>query len=503
MRTGNLKLALCLTLCLLAAQAFAGQYVTLLHFNDFHGHLLPDPPDKAGPSTGGLARMATLVDQTRKWNDAHNVPTLLLNAGDVLQGTPLSTVYRGEPDFTCLNMMRVDSMTLGNHEFDFGLDNLLVRMAQAQFPLRTANVYRGQSPVSNGQMLTGTGITIKRLGSEMAAIVGLTTPETKVESAAQNVAEIDFRDAAQTMREQIARLPEQVGLIIALTHMGLPADIKLAQDVPEIDVIIGGHSHSALQAPRVVGQTLICQAGGYSAYLGQLDAFVEDGQIVRHRGFLRPVNETVPERKDVAAVIKQYADKLEKQMSQVVGEAAVALNGDRTAVRSRETNLGNLVADAMRERGEADLALVNGGGIRAGMDAGPITLGELLTVLPFNNELVTMELTGAQVKQILDMNAANARNEDNGGFLQVSGVSFAVRGGSAADVKVGDKPLQDDKTYKVATVDFLATGGNGYTPFTQGQNLRMVGVLLSQLVLDYLAAHKPVAPQVEGRIRIE
>lgn len=497
MRQGSLKLALCLTLCLLTAQVFAGQYVTLLHFNDFHGHLLPDPPDKAGHSTGGLARMATLVDQTRKWNDAHNVPTLLLNAGDVLQGTPLSTVYRGEPDFTCLNMMQVDSMTLGNHEFDFGLDNLLVRMAQAQFPIRTANVYR------DGRMLTGTGVTIKRLGSEMAAIVGLTTPETKVESAAQNVAEIDFQDAAQTMREQIARLPEQAGLIIALTHMGLPADIKLAQDVPEIDVIIGGHSHSVLEAPRVVGQTLICQAGGYSAYLGQLDAFVEDGQIVRHRGFLRPVNETVPERKDVAAVIKQYADKLEKQMSQVVGEAAVPLNGDRTAVRSSETNLGNLVADAMRERGEADLALVNGGGIRAGIDAGPITLGELLTVLPFNNELVTMELTGAQVRQILDMNAANARSDDNGGFLQVSGVSFVVRDGSATDVKVGDRPLQDDKTYKVATVDFLATGGNGYTPFTQGQNLRMVGVLLSQLVLDYFAAHKPVSPQVEGRIRIE
>ncbi len=482
---------------LLAAQAFAGQYVTILHFNDFHGHLLPDAPDKAGHSKGGLARIATMVDQTRKWNQAHDIPTLLLEAGDILQGTPLSTVYKGEPDFTCLNMMQTDVMTLGNHEFDFGVGNLLLRMAQAQFPVRSANVMR------EGRMLTGSGMTLKKLGTEMAAIVGLTTPDTKIESAAANVADIDFPDPAQTLREQLARLPENVKLIIALTHLGLAGDIQLAQAVPEIDVIIGGHSHTVLEQPRQVGQTLICQAGSYSYYLGQLDAYVEDGQIVKHRGFLRPVTEKTPERQDVAAVIKQYEDKLEKQMSQVVGQAGVALDGERSRVRSQETNLGNLIADAMRERGEADVALVNGGGIRASIDAGPITLGELLTVLPFNNELVTLELTGALLEQILQRDAAGAAEEDNGGFLQVSGVSFTIRQGQAADVKVGDQPLQAGQTYKVATVDFLADGGNGYTAFQQGQNKRMVGVLLSQLVLDYLAAHEPVAPQVEGRIRVE
>jgi 5'-nucleotidase/UDP-sugar diphosphatase len=372
-----------------------------------------------------------------------------------------------------------------------------LRMAQAQFPVRSANVLR------DGRMLTGSGLTIKKLGTEMAAIVGLTTPDTKIESAPANVADLDFPDPAQTMREQIARLPENVKLIIALTHQGLSADIKLAQDVPEIDVIIGGHSHTALEQPRQVGQTLICQAGGYSYYLGQLDAFVEDGRIVKHRGFLRPVNETVPERKDVAALIQQYAGKLEQQMSQIVGQAGVALDGDRSRVRSQETNLGDLIADAMRERAEADVALVNGGGVRASIDAGPIALGELLTVLPFNNELVTLELTGDLLRQVLERDAAGTSEEDNGGFLQVSGLSFTIRNGQAADIKVGDQPLQGDKTYKVATVDFLASGGNGYTGFTQGQNLRMVGVLLSQLVLDYLAAHQPVAPQVEGRIRIE
>ncbi|MBU0607387.1 MAG: 5'-nucleotidase C-terminal domain-containing protein, partial [Armatimonadetes bacterium] len=196
-------------------------------------------------------------------------------------------------------------------------------------------------------------------------------------------------------------------------------------------------------------------------------------------------------------------DKLEKQMSQVVGQAGAPLDGERSRVRSQETNLGNLVADAMRERSEADVALVNGGGIRASIDAGPITLGELLTVLPFNNELVTLELTGDLLQQVLRHDAAGAAEEDNGGFLQVSGVSFTIRQGQTADIKVGGKPLQADKTYKVATVDFLADGGNGYTAFQQGQNKRMVGVLLSQLVLDYLAAHEPVAPQVEGRIRVE
>jgi 2',3'-cyclic-nucleotide 2'-phosphodiesterase (5'-nucleotidase family) len=488
---------LLVTLLLIVGQAWAGQYVTLLHFNDFHGHLLPEKPDQAGHSIGGLARMATMVQQTRRWNDAHHVPTLLLEAGDILQGTPLSTVYKGEPDFTCLNMMGVDFMTLGNHEFDFGMPNLLLRMEQAAFPVRSANVLR------EGKMLTGTGIMLKRVGEETAAIVGLTTPDTKIESARENVADLEFTDAAQTMRREIGRLPAHVKLIIAVTHLGQPADVQLARDVPEIDVIIGGHSHDKIEPPRQVGQTIICQAGSYGYYLGQLDAYVEDGQIVKHRGFLRPVNETVPERPDVAAVIEQYADKLEQRMSQVVGQAAVRLEGQRELVRSEETNLGNLVADAMRERAQADMAFVNGGGIRASIDAGPITLGELLTVLPFNNELVTMELTGAQVRQVLNQNAAASMNADNGGFLQVSGISFTMRGTSVSDVQVGDSPLQADKTYKVATVDFLATGGNGYTAFLQGQDVRKVGALVSALVLEYLAAHEPVSPQVEGRIRIE
>jgi len=493
----KVRLGLCLTIFLLLGQAWAGQYVTLLHFNDFHGHLLPDPPDKAGHSKGGLARMATMVQQTRQWNNAHHVPTLLLEGGDILQGTPLSTVYQGEPDFTCLNMMGVDFMTLGNHEFDFGLQNLLVRMDQAAFPVRSANVFR------DGKMLTGTGIMLKRVGAETAAIIGLTTPDTKIESSPANVADLDFAEAAQTMRAQIARLPANVKLIIAVTHLGQPADVKLARDVPQIDVIIGGHSHDAIERPRQIGQTLICQAGSYGAYLGQLDAYVEDGQIVRHRGFLRRINETVPERADVAGVIKQYADKLEKEMSKIVGQAAVPLEGDRKLVRSQETNLGNLVADAMRERAQADVAFVNGGGVRASIDAGPITLGELLTVLPFNNELVTMELTGAQLRQVLDQNAQASTNEDNGGFLQVSGMGFTLRGTTVADIMVGGHPLQADRTYKVATVDFLSTGGNGYTAFLQGQDVRKVGALVSALVLEYLTAHQPVAPQVEGRIRIE
>ena len=497
MQRRNLTVALCLGLLLWLGPSFAGQYMTVLHFNDFHGHLQPDAPDKAGHSKGGLARIATLVDQTRQYNQAHDIPTLLLEAGDMLQGTPLSTVYHGEPDFTCLNMMHTDVMTVGNHEFDFGLDNLLLRVAQAQFPVRSANVYR------QGKLLTGSGLTIKKLGTEMAAIVGLTTPDTKIESAAKNVADVDFTDAAQAMRQQLAGLPANIKLIIALTHLGLSDDIKLAREVPQIDLIIGGHSHTVLEQPRQVGETLICQAGAYSYYLGELDAYVEEGQIVKHRGFLRPVDERVPARPDVAAVIKRYADKLRKQMSAVVGHTGVPLDGERSRVRSQETNLGDLIADAMRERSVADVAPVTGGGIRASIDAGPITLGGLLTVLPINNELVTMELTGAQLQQILDKDAAGTAEDDDGGFLQVSGISFTIRHGAAEDIKVGDQPLQANHTYKMATVDFLATGGNGYTTFAQGQNVRMVGFVLNELVLEYLTAHQGAVPEVGNRIRIE
>lgn len=488
--------ALALLLLVLLSPAWSGEYVTILHLNDFHGHLLPDPPDKDGHSRGGLARIATMNERVHEWNDAHGIPTMLLIAGDILQGTPLSSVYKGEPDVTCLNYMSTTQMCLGNHEFDFGPEVLFQRINQANFPLSSANVTFGGSLLPRGTALTHS------LHTEKIRLIPLTTPETKVESAAANVAKFEFADPAATVRKAIA-VPPLGALVVVLSHLGLPADEKLAREVPEIDVIIGGHSHDALEQPRVVGKTLICQAGSNGYYLGQLDMYVENGDVVRYRGMLRPVDERTPAWPQIAGIIDTYDQKLRKQMDQVVGHTEVALDGSRDRVRSEETNLGNAVADAAREATTADVALVNAGGIRGSLDPGPVTMGEVLTVLPFDNQLVTIELTGEQLRQVLDQNAAMTVNTDNGGFLQVSGVCFAIVDRKTRDIEVGGKPLQPDKVYKVSTVDFLSTGGNGYTGFLQGKNLTKTGIIMSKAFLDYLKAHPKLSARVECRISME
>jgi len=471
------------------------QYVTILHFNDSHGHLLPFEQD--GKTVGGLARMATMVDETRAWNDPHNVPTLFLNAGDVLQGTPLSTVFHGKPDFMCLNLMDLDAMAIGNHEFDFGQDNLQQLMKVAQFPVLSANVQY----TNIGELLLAPPLIKCTLGSQEAIIFGLTTPDTATESDPKKVRGLAFLDPVATARGIVDDYRGQVGFFIALTHLGKDADIKLAEAVPEIDLIIGGHSHDVIDPPLTVGNTIICQAGSYGVYLGQLDMLVEDGEITKWRGFLRAVDERHPERTDVKETIDYYARQLDKEIRQVIGTAKVPLNGEREDIRSKETNLGNLLADIAREFAQADVALLNGGGIRASIGPGPITVEDIMKVLPFGNQLATVELTGAQLRAVLEFDAALPAQ--HGGFLQVSGLKLTIADGKVAEVTVGGNPLEPTKTYSVATNDFLLSGGNGYTMFAEGQNPCYVGSTLSAIVIDALRERGQVAPQIEGRITVK
>ncbi len=470
------------------------QYVTVLHFNDSHGELLPFEQD--GESVGGIARMATMVDQTRRWNQPHGVATLLLNAGDVLQGTPLSTVFHGEPDFLCLNLMDLDGMTIGNHEFDFGQDNLAKLMKLTQFPVLSANVC-----YANTDRLLAPSLIKQTLGTEEVIIFGLTTPETTITTHPRNVRGLKFADPIATARQIIEQYRGQVDFFIAVTHLGKEADIQLAQAVPEIDVIVGGHSHDALERPMKVGNTLICQAGSRGIYLGQVDMLVEDGDIIKWRGFLRPVDGSNLPHPAVAAVVEHYASRLGRDLEQVIATAQVTLNGKREAVRSHETNLGNLLTDIAREYAQADVALLNGGGIRDSISRGPVAIKDVLKVLPFGNQLATVDLTGQQLLAVLEFDAALPRPA--GGFLQVSGLNLVIDGDKVSEVTVGGKPLQPDKTYRVATNDFLLAGGDGYSMLARGQNATYVGSTLSSIVIDALKARGQVTAAVEGRITIK
>ena len=470
------------------------QYVTILHFNDFHGQLLPLDVD--GRSVGGMSRIATMVDSTRGWNEAHNTTTLLLQAGDILQGTPLSTVFQGEPDFICLNMIGVDVMTVGNHEFDFGQGNLATRMEQARFPIISANVRRAET----GELLTKPYVTCD-IGGVPALIFGLTSKDTPIESNAKNVVGLEFLDPVEVAREIVRENRGHFPIIIALTHIGLDQDLKLAEAVPGIDVIIGAHTHDAVREPIRIGETLVCQAGSKGMYLGQFDAFFADGDVAKYRGFLREVNATVPADPAIDEVVARYADTLNDKIKRVVATSGVALDGVRDNLRSGETNLGNLLADILRAYAAADVGLINGGGIRASIDGGPITVEEVMLVLPFGNQLATVELTGDQLMAVLRHDAGLPRPD--GGFLQVSGLSMTIRGDEVSGVKVNGEPLASGKTYKVALPEFLLTGGNGYTMFADGRDPRFLGTTISAIVVDALESMGTVNAAVEGRITVE
>jgi 5'-nucleotidase/UDP-sugar diphosphatase len=469
-------------------------HLTVLYINDLHGHLEPfREHGRDGPSVGGMARIATLVKEVRDEVETAGDHVMLLCAGDILQGTPMSLVFKGEPEIRTMNLMRFDAMVIGNHEFDYGQENLRRLMDLASFPMLSANILTTSAdkpPVVDYVVNTYDNIDV--------AVFGLTTDETPISTHPDNVKGLEFLQPAEIADKLVPVLRGKVDLIIALTHLGFEVDERLAEEVPGIDLIIGGHSHTKVDSTIHVGQTLICQAFEYGICLGRADLTLDRGRVIESRSRLMRVDHTVEEDPVISDLIKEYADRLGEEMEKPVGFAALWLDGERTSIRNRETNLGNLVADAMKELSGADVALVNGGGIRASIDKGEITIKEILTALPFGGELVTLNLTGRQLAEVLKRAATRAPG--SGAFLQVSGISFTIKGGEALDIQVSGERLDEKRSYSVATNDFLAAGGDGYSTFKKGTEYYNTGLGISDVLIDYVKARDKVGEEVESRI---
>jgi|GEM_PF-73997 len=494
--------------------------LTILHTNDTHAHL------------DDIARRATLIESVRE--SVNNA--LLVDAGDVFSGTLYFTQWQGQADLEFMNLLDYDAMGLGNHEFDKGPQTLAEFVYGAQFPIVNANFgFSNDEHLSSyahntiGDATAAGGIwpaVIREVGGEQVGIIGLTTEDTAEISSPGD--DITINDAFIAAGETVAAL-EQAGVnkIIVLSHLGWNRDLELAAEVEGIDVIVGGHSHTLPEPdayPTVVAEdatpTLVVQAGENGAYLGRLDVTFDDGGVVvaaAATGELLAVDKNVEEDKEFKTLIDGYNEQLEDIQNQVVGETQVILDGERAHVRNQETNLGNLIADAMlakaREAG-ATIAITNGGGIRASIEVGEITLGEVLTVMPYGNTLMVTDLTGAQIKAALENGVSQVNLEDPGSspgrFPQVAGLRFTwdptqpvgkrIQGVEAANAQGGYTPIDPEATYTVATNNFMYNGGDGYTVFTEGQNPLELGFVDYEVLVEYLEANSPVNPQVEGRI---
>lgn len=505
--------------------------MTLMHTNDTHAHV------------ENIARRVTAIKQVR----AEHPNSLLLDAGDVFSGTLYFNEYKGQADLEFMNYIGYDAMTFGNHEFDLGTEPLAKFVENAQFPFVSANVNfskdvslqdRFNDELSadplDGEIYNG---IVKEVDGEKIGIFGLTTAETKDISSPGD--DVEFENYIEEAQKAVQQFEQQgVNKIIALTHIGYQDgggdnDATLAKEVEGIDVIVGGHSHDKLEAPVIdkTGEepTVIVQANEYSKFLGVLDVeFDENGKVVEHNGKLIDIDQKASDAKDAPYVLQddaeaaqilaeKYKPTIDVFKQTVVGTTAVELDGERANVRTKETNLGNLITDGMLAKAKTInpntvIALQNGGGIRASIDSGDMTLSEILTVLPFGNSLGIMELTGQEIIEALEHSVASAP-EQSGAFLQVSGLKFTYDSGKKAGERVvavevkGDGEtyvaLDAEKKYFVATNTFTAKGGDSYEVFKKAYEegrLSEPGFVDWEMFKNYFTANSNNIPAVEGRI---
>ncbi len=470
--------------------------LTILYINDYHGHITPFKAHfKDKHTVGGMARIATIVKTVREENCDSRTPTLFLCAGDVLLGTPMSTIFKGEPDIICLNKMGLNAMVLGNHEFDYGQENLNKLRKLADFPILGANVVSEKEKVP-----IVTSFFTRNIRGIHIHILGLVTDETPITTHPKNVKSLVFIDPITTAKEVLTEI-EREGITIALTHLGYEMDKILAESTEGIDIIIGGHSHTKIDEPEMVNNTIICQAYEYCEYVGRLDLDIEKGKIAGYEGELIPVTEDVKEDSVIKEIVDEYAAKLDTKLKEVIGTAVTPLNGKREDVRNKETNLGDLIADVMRKMAKADIAFMNAGGIRASIDEGEITIEDVLTVLPFGGDLVTMKLNGSEILEILRHHAK--LEPGSGGFLQVSGIALEIKNKEITALGIGTKQIELDKHYAVATNDFLAAGGDGYTTFKNGRDYIDTGLVISDILIDFIKSNKEIDVKVDGRIKTD
>lgn len=497
---------LSLLIFLLAASLAQGREVRvrLLHVNDLHGYAEPFKSRWAAEAQGGIAFLAGEAGRLRQGK-----PSLLLAAGDMIHGHNFANLFKGESVVAVMNAMVFDAMVVGNHEFDFGLKVLEERIAQARFPVLGANVagVKGLKPY-----------VVKKVDGVRVAVLGLLHPETLGGTHPPKLPGVTLMPVAATAARYLKVLRKRADLVVVLSHQGYARDRQLAEEVPGIEVIVGGHSHTRLTTPAMVAGTYIVQAWEHGKALGVLDLTLVGGKIVRAEGRLVEIK-PVPGREDPAVqqIVAKYQRKLEAAFNEPVGETEVDLDGEHA--RERETNLGNLVADLVRAEAGAEIALINGGSLRGSIPKGPIRLKQVYTAMPFDNYLVALKLTGRQLRQALE-HGVSACPDKAGRFPQVSGLRFTYRsaappGSRVREVRVGDRPLELAAEYAVATNDYLAAGGDGYRVFREALQGRPPGEGdpaaklvynrpgrgLREVVRHYLKTQKKVAPRVDGRIR--
>lgn len=506
--------------------------LTILHSNDVHSRHEPinrlgagcrAEEQAPGSCFGGSARLAAAIVAGRAAAASEGRTVLTLDAGDQFMGSLFYTHWRGEAERQVMNSIGYDAMAVGNHEFDNGPPVLARFAATLGCPLLSANIDAGEEPALGGLIRP---FTVVERGGVRIGVVGVTTAETpRMSSPGPRVR---FGDEAGALRAGVeAARAAGAQVVLALTHVGLVADHRLAATVPGLAAVIGGHSHTLLSnsAGGAAGRypvpaagadgiaVPIVQAGAFNRYLGRLDLDLDrDGRVLAATGDARELGFADPRDPAVEALLARLAEPLAALRGRVVGTLAEPVSN--AECRSGECALGNLVAEAMLDaaRGTgATIALQNGGGLRAGIPVGVVTWGDVLAVLPFSNTLATFRLTGADLRAALE-NGVSAAELAGGRFPQVAGLRVTWRADRTAGQRIVAiearnpdgtfSPLDAQRLYGVVANNFMRQGGDGYTvlrdravdPYDSGPNLE-------EVFADWLGRRSPVQPRTDGRVR--
>ena len=517
-------------LALSASGALADFELNILHINDFHSRIeainkydSTCSAEEAGKNEcfGGIARVKTAIDSRRA--ELKDANLLVLDAGDQFQGSLFYTTYKSAPIAEFMNVIGFDAMAIGNHEFDDGPEELARFIEALKFPLISGNVLAGlNTPIADKYK----PYIIKEFGAEKVAVVSVLATDTDETSSPGE--DVLFVDEIGYLKDAVKELEAAgVNKIVLLSHVGYVKDQEIAKAVDGIDVIVGGHSHTLLSStdekaagpyPTLVknpaGKDVpIVTAYAYSKYLGDLKVVFDDaGAVKTAEGAPKLLDASVTPDEAFTAKVAELGAPIEELKQKEIGETADVIDGSREVCRAAECSMGNLVADAMVDRVKdqgVTIAIQNGGGLRASIDAGTVTMGEALTVLPFQNTLATFKLKGSDIVTALE-NGLSQIEEGAGRFPQVSGLKYSFDKSKPAgsrvvsvEVKEGDGfvALDPEKLYGVATNNYMRAGGDGYKIFASaGQNAYDFGPGLETVLADFIAKNSPYKPYTDGRI---
>ena len=532
----NKRLVPALTLLMLSLPLVAQAYVkdrvykfTVLHTNDHHGHFWQNEHDEYG-----LAAQKTMMDEIRYDVQAHGGQVLILSGGDINTGVPESDLQDAEPDFRGMNLVGYDAMAIGNHEFDNPLSVLRQQQKWAKFPLLSANIYQK----STGKRLFQPYALFNRMGLKIA-VIGLTTDDTAKIGNPEYFTDMEFRKPVTEAKEVVEALrkKEKPDVIIAATHMGhydngnhgsnAPGDVEMARELPAgyLNMIVGGHSQDPVcMAKENVSQkdyvpgtpctpdqqngTWIVQAHEWGKYIGRADFTFLNGKLTLENYELVPINlrhkvtnadgsvswinytQEIAKNPAMMKLLTPFQKKGEAQLGVKIGSVNGHLEGDRSKVRFVQTNLSRLILASQMERTKADFAVMSGGGVRDSIESGTITYKDVLKVQPFGNTLTYVEMKGSDVEKYLAV-VAN-KQVDSGAYAQFANVSLVAYGTGVSEIKINGEPLQADKIYRMATLSFNATGGDGYPPVNQLPGYVNTGFVDAEVLKQYIQNHSPL-----------